>query len=1115
MTDFTSKNTVYYDVLQYNSTNTPIPANSDNKLIYPLFNDANNYSVGVNKASFDLSTIPLTASNIGLKRYQVGLKIGTTEELSYVRQVNANQDNFVWNCPKGSTLVTKYKYTSAGVLTEVSSQNLLVAVPNIQVYNFVIDDYSNLFVIAYDNLSEVPNKVYVIDENNNLLQTLEYTHVKHIYIDRGQNLYICDEGVNPSVYIFGMNNEIGQVNLTQKTTLTTNKAGNPLVNLLFCVADNEIIVGYNQNTITLYNAQYQAQTDIQEVAITQLQNLANISSTANTYVLANSNEIDDTIYGTQNQMVYNVNNNTQYTSGSVISSLAITRPTNGYGFAVGTDQFTYAIIYPSANLPANYFQVNNLNSIHSGCIWSAQQTGLLFGLGLTYLYYAWNYSCPPNQNPPNVWTECGEFQLPAVGSPTPINVDIQSTTNKALVVGSDNNLYISQNPISQIELIFNGLRDGYPYNSLTWGLRQWDANGNQQNSLINNFSVWSNNASAMFKQGNRYFVAYGTGTSVTLNIYSIIDYSLLSTHPNFDTNMIAMTYLPQTSSFVYQNNAQQIVFRDISTLALKYTIQVAYNVGSFYELDALHLAVCENGGNGNVYIYNLTTLTLVNTVLLPNIVCDIAVNQKDIQNGASTLFAMVQTQQDNNPVGQQIYKITFTDSTYTQTAIQTMIYETTRSIAQINVHQNIGDLLFIEGDYNNSTGVFNNVQFKSLMQNGGYSTNNIIVASMSNQPFMSQYWIPFKGSVYMPQSTSSTHRWTQVTSNVQLKAISVSRSNPNKLYGLGSADSLIYQGNLINNSITFTRFTEFTQTYDYLSNTPNTDPTIQSKLYLYGLQSQNLITSLDLGDECGAIARNDVTSQYMVSQKLQGKVQALNAETLASVFTSTLTGAYRIFTKNGSDIDAGGVNIYNISVLIDAINNAFVEATTKINQALGSGTIATPPSLSLNYQTGLCTLSYPSVLTQSANGILFNLNLLNLVYYQSVLDQQSGLYKLVLNPQQESITQNSKTIYAFNELSRILFQSNTIFVIGNWYGINSFSHIITDIDVPTDQFVENLGQKLYYQPPFLRSFFMNSNLPLDRIQLQILYEYRNGSQFTLLINPQQNMTCKLQFIRKF
>ena len=150
MTDTARVNNVYYDMNVYNATSTPIKAQIDNKLLFPLLNQADQYSVSLAKAKVPLDSIPLTRSNLPLKLYQLGLKIGTTEELSYIRQVNANQDNFVWNCPKGSTIITKYKYTSAGVLTEISNQNIGLLVP--VVYNFVVDDYSNLFVAGSDTL---------------------------------------------------------------------------------------------------------------------------------------------------------------------------------------------------------------------------------------------------------------------------------------------------------------------------------------------------------------------------------------------------------------------------------------------------------------------------------------------------------------------------------------------------------------------------------------------------------------------------------------------------------------------------------------------------------------------------------------------------------------------------------------------------------------------------------------------------------------------------------------------------------------------------------------------------------------------------------------------------
>lgn len=1114
MTDTARVPNVYYDMNVYNPTSIPIEASIDNKLLYPLLNTSDNYSVAITKAKIPLDGVPLTKSNIGLKLYQLGLKIGTTEELAYVRQVNANQDNFVWNCPQGSQLIKKYKYTSSGVLTQVGEQDISIYVSN--VYNFVVDDYSNLFVVGSDSLSEVPDKLFVIDEDNNLILTSNYTHIKHIYIDRGQNLYICDESPTPTVHIYSMQNEISLVNLTEKTTLTTNHAGDPLVNLLFCVADGEIIVGYNQNTVTLYNEQYQPQTDIQEQAITQLQNVANIDSTANTYILANSDSFDDTLYGVQNQTVYRVNDNTQYTLLGIKSPYVIVKPSNGYSFGIGeNDNFTYATTYPVSNPPGTFYNVNNSSTIKDGCIWSLQTSGQLYSLSPNNIYYAWNYSTPPNVGAPNTWVECGEFELTQNPTPTPINADIQATTNKVFVVGSDNNLYVSQNPIAQIELVFNNLQEDYNYNSLTWGLRYWDdTTGIQQNSLVNNFTVWSNPES-MFKEGNRYFVSQpnGTGTS-DLTIYDIVDYSVLSSNPNFDSNMLAMTYLPTITLFAYQNNNQDIVFRDVSTLAIVHTIpSVGFLVGSICALGNNHIAVCEYAIDNfpNIYIYSLQSLAMSYTYTMPYNICDITSSMVDIHNGAYTLFALAQTQQNNDQLGNQIYKLTFSDNTYSNVDTSGVLYTTARSIAQINIHQNIGDLLFIEGDSNT---YFQNVQTKSLMQTGGYSDANIITASMS-LGFQINGWIPNKSTVYMQQSTAATHRWSQVTSNIQVKSVTVSRTNPNRLYAIGLADSKIYMGSYLNDSVTFEQFQQFAQLYDYISTTPNSNPAIQSTLYLYGLQSQNLITSLVLQDECGDIARNEVANQYLISKKSLNQIEAFNAETLQSVFTTTLTGAYRIFSKNGSDIDAGKVDIYDMAVFINAINLAFVEATTKINQALGSGTITSPPVLTLDYLTGLCTLTYPQTFTQSANGILFNKNLLNLVYYQSTPDTQSGLYQLLLNTQQESITQQTKSIYNFNQLDKILFVSNCIFVVGAFFGKNESNNVITDIDVVTGDFVENIGQTLFFQPNFLRTYVLQSNLALERIQMIIKFQYRDGTDYQLYINNGQNCTVKMQFVKKF
>ena len=108
-------------------------------------------------------------------------------------------------------------------------------------------------------------------------------------------------------------------------------------------------------------------------------------------------------------------------------------------------------------------------------------------------------------------------------------------------------------------------------------------------------------------------------------------------------------------------------------------------------------------------------------------------------------------------------------------------------------------------------------------------------------------------------------------------------------------------------------------------------------------------------------------------------------------------------------------------------------------------------------------------------------------------------------------------MYAFNQLDKILIQSNNLFVSGSFFGGNSVSKVITDVDVPIDGFVNgNLGQVLYYQPNFLRVFQMGSGgNAIDRIQMSILYRYRDGEEYQLLLPPNEAFSVKLDFIKRF
>ena len=1119
MTDFCKVNNVYYDINIYNPTSSnTFQAEQDNKLLFPLLNQANDYSVSLAKAKIPLDLIPLTQYNIPLKSYEIGLKIGNVEETAYVRQVNANQDNFLWNIESGSPILKKYTYSSTGTLTFVSSQDLSIPVPNINIYNYVIDDYQNIFVIAYNGDS--PNTIYIIDENNNLLQTLNYSHISFIYIDRGQNLYICDNSTTPTVYIYGMNNAIGSVNLTLKTTLTQSFAGNPLLGLVFCVADDEIVVGYNSNEITVYDSQYNALTDKTLTQIDNLQNVANINKIADSFIVSNSDSIFDKIFGISGNNIYDVNDNIQL-SNSNNTLAAPSYLSSGYLFMAGTDNNTYLLNYPVSNPPQAITQVNAPSGIKAS--YSKQKKGNFYGLGLSNTYDVWNFKTPPTVLFQNNFTNVGEFYNAGTSF---LSLDNQSTTNKLLAV-CNNNLYISTNPIAPLEYTICNVGGGI--NKLL-GTDLWDASFNQTNYLISQNLPFNNDyITGVFKRGGSYWVAENTGSNCDLVQYDIETGAETNRYVNFDNNMLGFTYLSISDTFIYTNNSNQSKhynFTNPPTLLQTLSGFSTSTPTRFYELDNSHIALSSASTfTTNIDIYNYSTPTApINTVNLgSNTFVDLAVNYNDTSSGLVNLYYV---EQDTFPygglqLGNTIKKISFTNNYINNTA-PTLVYTASanRYITFLEAPKNAEQLVFIECDCD-STPTFSNYVINTLFQVNNYSSSTK-VSSPYTFGATDNLYIPYKsaigGVMCLNHSTASTYQWTQInTASMQFTSACVSRFNPNLFYAINQADNKIYKGlyNSTTNTCIFTQLTGFTGTYTSISCKLDTEIIIDSTLYLYGLQSQNLITSLALNGGCGSIARNVITNQYISSTTQTGAINYYDSTNLSLDYSTTLNQAYRLFSKNGSDIDIGNYPIYNMSVLIDAINAAFLEATQKINQAVGSGTITTAPSISLNYTTGLCTLSYPSVLTQSNNGLLFSNTLLNIIYFQNSPDTLSSLFLVKLNSQTETITQNIKTIQNFNLLDKILFRSDTMFVVGAYFGINNSNNIFFDIDCPTSDWTENIGQTLYFQPNFLRTYFLRSNLSLDDIEVRIYYEYRDGTQYQLYIPPNQNVSLKLQYIKKF
>jgi hypothetical protein len=321
---------------------------------------------------------------------------------------------------------------------------------------------------------------------------------------------------------------------------------------------------------------------------------------------------------------------------------------------------------------------------------------------------------------------------------------------------------------------------------------------------------------------------------------------------------------------------------------------------------------------------------------------------------------------------------------------------------------------------------------------------------------------------------------------------------------------------LNNNAITFNIITIFqNQIYNYISTTINTSGNINTTLRAYTINNQQVLaTTTILNENITSIARNEQLRQYIVPLKNTNQIASYN-DALIQQYTNPLTAPFAIFAKNGEDIDSGPYSIYDLTLVIAAINAAFQESYTSI-KAQG-GNLSEAPFLTLDIN-GLLTLNYSTDYTNSGNAILFNNPLEQLCYFTATPDTiDAGFFNIFIAPATTTTTQLNKSMYIFNQLDKIQIASQSLFVNGQYFGINSFSQVITDIDVPIDQFPNgNVGQILYYQPNFLRVFQLTSGgNAVNRVQLSIYYAYRNGTTAIVPLPPGESFSTTLEFVKKF
>jgi len=96
-------------------------------------------------------------------------------------------------------------------------------------------------------------------------------------------------------------------------------------------------------------------------------------------------------------------------------------------------------------------------------------------------------------------------------------------------------------------------------------------------------------------------------------------------------------------------------------------------------------------------------------------------------------------------------------------------------------------------------------------------------------------------------------------------------------------------------------------------------------------------------------------------------------------------------------------------------------------------------------------------------------------------------------------------------IDKLLIQSSTLSVIGSMYSNNLQSQTILDVDYRQD----DNSTPLYFQPWYPQPLTLNSPMPIQVIDLNVVVQFEDGSQTPLLVPPDTNWSARLAFIRRF
>lgn len=1077
---------IYYNCEIINQTTSPVDAKYNVSLLKSIINDPTRYNINVNRFRLPLNGIPLSQNNIPFQKWEVGLGYldPNTNQWSYktgyVPQYNETFENigaFVF-AKNGNNLEIVEGQLNNGAFTVINT--LPFTQPSNQ--SPLSTGNINYLIVAFVGLLNV----YIYSHSLSLVTTITTTNpIQCIYINpTTSDLYIGQNGrfgfiVNH--YVHGNNNTwtLG----TDVYTAYANQITQPFN------------VVYNSNFATLYVSDHQTGKvfywtqagDVtqwfQNTDPTLLPSAMNVDANNNLVVVFSPSTqplITDNIYMIRNKSVYTVNG-IQKTLGDIVSQPVIA---GSNCYCLGLGGFTYSQSYP---FPQNLSWWDNVETVTTmRALFTDYNHNNLLSVGTGEQLYTLNIS---NSIGNNTWTQIGQnFKI----NPNTTIATLDSMNdNRIICSGSDNNVYVSNLPVAQ--RVFVSINT----NATTFQLVGINNNNNglQLQSILSNIPLNNplGNQQSICFDGTYYYVGNSLGSVDKYNSFGqfVANYSFSECQGN-----IGYLHYGSKSGRIYasalasNNVANSIEVYDTNGMHLASLFNVAQGGNGcsnfFVEVSANGSPALFTanyfGTDGIIYISDVSNLTSITQLFILNTG---ATQVTGVFSTDNSLYLL----ENNNAIERFDFNSSYTINTLRTLVINLpvqAVYGMLYGASEIYVLAHDGNTYVYKlGNNYQLHGTISLAPNGSLLPLGIYGTSYI--------------------------------QFSQVAINNQVSSICSSRQNQNLFYATNTSQSGVMSGIISG-----------TNTIDWY-NLPYSAGSY-SMLSCIGVPTQ------PSGATTTMIASYDNSHQQIKAQATQNNnIQFLSFDKNNSLVYSP-SNTNQLVTTNGVGIVANTTNLYSYVVTspvaveggkytlttyqdyLNQINLAFQNVYNEIKTQFPQFAPQQGPQIVYNSQSKLFYVSYDWNYTQTTTyRMLLNQPLWEMFGFPTqilagVPSDTNGSFRTILITSMNyssTVYQESSTIYKFYDLVRILVTTSKIPVLGDIEGINSTVNLITDVVPDTTTLSPN--DVLIYQPSILRNYNLDSNVPLQHIDLQFYYGTRDGSIYKVMLNPNEYASVKIEF----